>query len=331
MADQPTAVGTFLNEHSVLPGTVDTFDDAPAPDNDLLADGTNYRDTYYQETNFLFSNVGVPRIEDKDGGTEANAGILKGTLQGDTFENGYGLYNAFANGGSTTEKIDAITKAGSTAADWSSAVQTFGKAIKGTSALAKFDPFNFIGSQLMSWMLEHVEPMRKSLDSITGNPDMVQAYSDSWKKIADHLTTTAGELAAAVDTGIGQWTGCAAEAYRARATELASTIAEKAAVAQILADCNKSMKSIVETVRGIVVEILSSLAGMLLEMTAILIASAGTASPALIARALADISLATMSVGRMLIKLAEALVSTKTLAQSAVQLVRGVAGVESAK
>ncbi|MFD6396185.1 hypothetical protein [Nocardia sp. NPDC060249] len=326
MADGPNAAGTFLNEHTVLPGTVSTFDDGEAPENDLLQDGVDYRDTYYQEDNFLFSNVGRPT-----GGEEPDAGIMKGTLQGDTWENGIGLYNAMTGDGSIMTKVDAISKAAGTAGDWASAVTMFGKAIKGTSTLAKFDPFNFLGSQLMSWMLEHVEPVRKSLESITGSPDMVQAYSDSWKAIAESLTTTAQEWATALDTGIGEWAGAAAEAYVAAATELTGKIAEKAAVAEVLSECNAAMKGIVETVRGIVVEILSNLAGMLAEMTALLIASAGTATPALIARALLDISLATVTVSQMLVKLAQALIDTKMLAQSAVKIIQGVTEVETAK
>jgi uncharacterized protein YukE len=326
MADGPNAAGTFLNEHTVLPGTVSTFDDGEAPENELLADGVDYRDTYYQEDNFLFSNVGRAT-----GGEEPDAGIMNGTLAGDTWENGLGLYSAMTGDGSIMTKVDAISAAAGTAGDWASAASTFGKAIKGTSTLAKFDPFNFLGSQLMSWMLEHVEPVRKSLESITGSPDMVQAYSDSWKAIAESLTTTAQEWATALDTGIGEWAGAAAEAYVAAATELTGKIAEKAAVAEVLSECNAAMKSIVETVREIVVEILTNLAGMLAEMTALLIASAGTATPALIARALLDISLATVTVSQMLVQLAQALIDTKMLAQSAVQIIQGVTEVETAK
>ncbi|MFD4438708.1 hypothetical protein ACFWPK_02900 [Nocardia sp. NPDC058519] len=326
MADGPNAAGKFLNENTILPGTVSTFDDGEAPQNDLLVEGVDYRDTYYQESNFLFNNVGVPQ-----GGDEPNAGIMKGTLQGDTWENGYGLYNAMTGDGSIMTKVDAISKAAGTAGDWASAASMFSKAIKGTSTLAKFDPFNFVGAQLMSWMLEHVEPMRKSLESITGSPDMVQAYSDSWKAIAKSLTTTAEQWATALDSGIGEWAGAAAEAYVATATELTGKIAEKAAVAEVLAECNAAMKGIVETVREIVVEILSNLAGMLAEMTALLIASAGTATPALIARALFDISMATMTVSQMLVKLSQALIDTKTLAQSAIKIIQGVTAVETAK
>ncbi|TCJ95295.1 WXG100 family type VII secretion target [Nocardia alba] len=326
MADGPNAAGTFLNEHTVLPGMVSTFDDGEAPDNALLSDGVDYRDTYYQEDNFLLSNVGKPT-----GGEEPDGGIMKGTLAGDTWENGLGLYNAMTGDGAIMTKVDAISKAAGTAGDWASAGSMFAKAIKGTSTLAKFDPFNFLGAQLMSWMLEHVEPMRKSLESITGSPDMVQAYSDSWKAIAESLTTTAQEWAAALDTGIGEWAGEAAQAYVATATELTGQIAEKAAVAEVLSECNTAMKGIVETVREIVVEILSNLAGMLAEMTALLIASAGTATPALIARALLDISLATATVSQMLIKLAQALIDTKMLAQSAVKIIKGVTEVETAK
>ncbi|MFD3594204.1 hypothetical protein ACFWU5_15870 [Nocardia sp. NPDC058640] len=326
MADGPNAAGRFLNQHTILPGTVSSFDDGEAPQNDLLEGGVDYRNSYYQESNFLFSNVGVPQ-----GGDEPNAGIMKGTLHGDTWENGLGLHKALTGDGSVLDSTEAIAKAASTGHDWYDAASMFGKAIKGTSTLAKFDPFNFLGTQLMGWMLEHVEPMRKSLDSISGNPDMVKAYSDSWAKIAAHLQTTAQAWAGALDTGIGDWAGCAAEAYRKKATELTGRIAEKAAIADVLAKCNEGMKRVVETVRTIIVEILSSLAGMLAEATAILLVSAGTATPALIARALFEISFATAKVGTLLLELSQAMMSLKSMALNAATLIRGVTEVETAK
>ncbi|MFC6012067.1 WXG100 family type VII secretion target [Nocardia lasii] len=335
MADGPNAAGRFLNENTLaFPGNADTFDDGPAPDNDLLTveDGSvDFRDTYYQEGNPFLSSVGLPEVKDKDGKQEVDSGIFKGTIHGDTLENGYGLYQALTTDASVLDRTEAIAKAAITGRDWYDAATTIGKAVKGGSALAKFDPFNFLGSQLMSWMLEHVEPMRKSLDSISGNPDMVQAYSDAWGNIAQHLRTTATEWAAALDTGIGGWVGCAADAYRTRATELTGQIAEKAAIAEVLSKCNEGMTRVVETVRAIIIEILSSLAGMLAEATAILIVSGGTATPGLIARALLDISLAMTSVGSLLVELGKSLMTLKTMAMDAVQLIRGVTEVETAK
>ncbi|MGW4631946.1 hypothetical protein [Nocardia sp. NPDC004415] len=333
MADGPNAVGTFLNEHT-LPGLANNFDDGPAPktESDLLTDSVDYRNVYYQEGNPLLNNVGKPGLkENSKGETEADAGILKGTIAGDVWENGYGLYDAMTGGASVLDKADAITKAASTGQAVSDVVTMFMKAIKGTSTLAKFDPFNFLGSQLMSWMLEHVEPLRKTLESLTGSPDMVQGYSDSWGKIATHLEKTAKAWGTALDSGIGAWTGAAAEAYRATATELTGKIAEQSALAQTLADANEGMKRIVEAVKGVVVEVLSALAGMLAEFTAIMIASGGTATPALISRALFQISASATKISTLLFAMANAMVSVKSLVQAAVQVVRGIVEVETAK
>ncbi|MFC4128779.1 WXG100 family type VII secretion target [Nocardia rhizosphaerae] len=327
MAGDQTTAGRWLNENFLpVPGNVDTFDDAAAPENDLLSDGVDYRDTYYQETATVLQNVGTPDL----GAEEPDAGFFTGTLIGDVLESGAGAYHS-STGGDVMGKVDAISQAGGTARDVADAASIFIQGIKGTTTLAKFDPFNFLGSQLMSWMLEHVEPLRKALDSVSGNPDMVQAYTDSWQAIGEHLTATAEQLATALDSGIGEWAGSAAEAYRANATELAGKIAEQGAVAQVLSDCNTGMKSIVEAVRGVIVEILSSLAGMLAEATALLLISGGTATPALIARALFDIGLASAKVGTLLIELGTALVEVKSLASAAVQVVKGVAEVETAK
>ncbi|MFF0543859.1 hypothetical protein ACWEQ0_17570 [Nocardia thailandica] len=329
MADGPNAVGRFLNESMPpLPGTIDTFDDAEAPRNDLLRGPVNYRDNYYQEDIPVLKGVGLPGVDEKG---DADAGYMKGVLIGDVWENGYGLVKTMGSG-STMDKVDAIAKAGGTGKDVFDAASTVFKLASGTTTtLGKFDPFNLLGSQLMSWMLEHVEPLRKTLESVSGSPDMVQAYSDSWTAIAEHLTATAAAWAKALDTGIGEWTGATADAYRTRATELTGKIAEKAAIAQALSDCNAGMKKVVEAVKAIITEILCNLAGMLAEITALLIVSGGTASPALIARALLDISLATASVGKLVYQLVDAIVSLKAALQNIVRIIRGVTEVETAK
>ncbi|APE34401.1 hypothetical protein BOX37_11025 [Nocardia mangyaensis] len=320
---EQTELGSFLNESGVwVPGEdLDTFDDAPAPANDLIADGTDFRDEYYQETNPFLRNVG--RTSLADGEDAADGGIMKGTLAGDTFEGASNLVNAFTSDSSITDKIAAITSAAGTAGQWGELAK-MGTAIAKGSTLAKFDPFNFLGSQLMSWMLEHVEPLRKTLDSLAGNPDMVEAYSASWTAIAQRLTDVAQQWATQIEQGTAEWIGAARDAYRAKATELAASIAEKAALAEALAKVNDAMLRIVEAVRGVITEVLSSLAGMLAEITALLIASAGTATPALIARALFDISMASMTVSQLLITMAKELVDVKALAGAAKEIIRGV-------
>lgn len=298
--DTQNRVGRWLNESPyspVLPGQIDTFDDAAAPDNDLLVDEVDYRNTYYQETLTVLSNTGAPQREGSD------PQILNGTILGDAFET---VNGAGAN------PIGAAQDAWGVARD---VLDVYGSVrdFRAGQTLAFFDPFNFLGGQLMGWMLEHVEPLRKSLDSVSGNPDMVQAYSQSWAKISERLAEIAETWGGAIAPGTAGWAGAAGDAYRDHAQALVARVTALAGLADVLAQVNEAMSGLVEAVRSAITDVLADLAGVLAEITAILIVSGGTATPALIARALLGISTAGLTISQLLLRLAAEIVDLQSL------------------
>ncbi|MEV5393968.1 WXG100 family type VII secretion target [Nocardia farcinica] len=321
-------VGKFLNEEAVLPGFPSAFDDPAAPEgNDLIEDKADFRNEYYQEDVPFLTKVGVPKGQ--VGEADPDAQILKGTVVGDTFE---GLHNAWAalqGQDSGRNLYGAALKAWGVAADAVEIADMAKNYLRGIP-LAKFDPFNYLGGQLMGWMLEHVEPLRKSLDSLAGNPDMVKAYSSSWAKISQELAGVAADWQRDCATRTAGWVGATADAYRAKVDELTADLITQAGLADVLSTVNQKMADVVDGVRGIITEILNSLAGVLVEIAAILIASAGSASPGLIARAVFEISTATMSVSRMLTQLATVLFDIAALADDVTKMLVGVVEVQAA-
>ncbi|TQM33402.1 hypothetical protein [Nocardia bhagyanarayanae] len=301
------------------------FDDAEAPeDNELLEKGVDHRNAYYQEDVPFLRNVGIPTGQGQ--GTDANAGIFAGTPIGDLFEGGHKVFaGASAGPGKTYEGAMQVWAGISAAQD---AFEIAGDIAKGIT-LAKFDPFDYVGSMLMGWMLEHVEPMRKALDSLAGSKDMVAAYSASWQATSKKLAEVADTWKKEITEGTAGWVGATADAYRTKADAVIAEIVGQAALADLLNKVNEKMSKIVEGVRGIITEVLNSLAGMLLEIAAILIASAGTASPALIARAVFGISTATMTVAQMLSTMASSLIGLGALVRNLAQIVAAVVGIEN--
>jgi hypothetical protein len=64
------------------------------------------------------------------------------------------------------------------------------------------DPIGYVSGQLASWMMEHLEPLRKVLHGLTGEPEMIKAYAASWAHISEELgAVSAGYAAAAEGTG----------------------------------------------------------------------------------------------------------------------------------
>src|SRR5690606_6660334 len=197
LMSEQTKPGQFLNEAPINTTNL-LFDDEARPDNELIDENADYRNEYYQETNFLYSNIGKPQAADGD--DPADPGILTGTLHGDVYE----TYQLFASG----DQLAAVVKGFGVA----STVTDLFEAVASGNYL---DPFSWLGGQVMSWMLEHVEPMRKTLEAIAGSPDIVAAYSTSWENIATELDEVAAGWAQAVVTGTAEWIGETADAYRA--------------------------------------------------------------------------------------------------------------------
>ena len=266
-------IGEWLNEHH--PG----FDDeAPPEDNENIADGTDYREEYYQEDLFLHSNIGL------DGEDDGPPGYFEGTLVEDAWK----VFTDLQSGTVVDATLGAM-----------GVVTTIADGLK--------DPFALIGSQLYSWMLEHVEPMRKTLDALAGSPDMVEAYANSWTNISEELTSIGADWQAALDADIASWSGHTATAYRTYAAGLVDQLGAAAGVAASLASMTEKASKMVDAVRTLVSTILSDLAGALLSWTVQIAASVGTAAPAVAAQAAGRIATESAKISVLVTRLLDVL------------------------
>ncbi|UAK32368.1 hypothetical protein K8O92_32595 [Nocardia asteroides] len=173
-----TTIGDWLNENT--PG----FDDRKKAENTpLIAERTDYREEYFQETVFWMHDIGLKQDQET-----RLPGILSGTIAGDAWE----AYANFLN----AKTFEAITR---------------GIAVGATVADAGLDPFGFVGDQIAGWMLTHVEPYRKVLDALAGNDKMVGAYSESWNRIAKELADMSTTWQAGLEADIAMSTVLAAQ------------------------------------------------------------------------------------------------------------------------
>ncbi|MFI6169522.1 hypothetical protein ACIBCN_22260 [Nocardia sp. NPDC051052] len=270
-----TQIGKYINENMLGVGL---DDDAKPADNDLIADGTDFRDEYFQETLFPYHHIGLST--DDSGVPE----VLKGTTAGDAWQTYADLNGA--------NLLDGLLGAGGVGLDvWEMFT----------------DPFGYVGSQIAGWMLEHVEPYRKVLDGLAGNADMVKAYADSWANISKALTGVSTDWQTAVQTDTAKWTGAAATAYRNRATEMTDHISAAGGVAASMSELIAKAKEIVGAIRGLVGDILASLAGALIAYTLELALSLGAAGPLVAAQVLQRIGRDGLKITQLLAKLRSAL------------------------
>lgn len=269
MANQ---VGDWLNE--TLPG----FGDAAAPEgNPLIAEGTNFREQYFQETVFTFSNIGFE-------GEEGPWGVLEGTL----------AYDAW-------KVVSDFNKQ-----DFLSGVLG-GIDVGATVVGAYMDPFGFVGAQIAGWMLDHCEYLRRTFDALAGNPEMVEAYAETWTNIAEELTAIGGDWQTALDRDIAAWSGETANAYRGYAATAIDHIKAAGGAAATLATMTEKAAKIVDAVRTLVHDILVALAGALIGWTIELGLSLGTAAPVVAIAAAGRITAESVRVATLVTKLGIAL------------------------
>ncbi|WIX83010.1 WXG100 family type VII secretion target [Amycolatopsis carbonis] len=114
-------------------------------------------------------------------------------------------------------------KTGIESGDWASAV--LGAAGTAMDALAVVaDPFGAILSSGVSWLMEHVGPLKDALDKLAGDPDQITAKAQTWQNISQELAAIGEDLTSLVQTDLQGWSGSAADAYRQRASDLAAVL-----------------------------------------------------------------------------------------------------------
>ncbi|MEU5695063.1 hypothetical protein [Actinosynnema sp. NPDC020468] len=125
------------------------------------------------------------------------------------------------------------------------------------------DPLGSVASNLLSFVMEHVAPLKRVLDDLAGHADAVAAQAATWKRISVAVgeVRTAFQRESVADTA--GWSGQAAEAYRARAADTAALLGAAAEGADGLASAVELAGLLVAVVRENVRDTIADLVGRL--------------------------------------------------------------------
>ncbi|WP_309115900.1 hypothetical protein [Saccharothrix sp.] len=250
--------------------------------NPLVDQRSDLRNNYLQDLNPL-ENMGAP---DAESGTGFMTGIT-----------------AFEAGWTIAQGIDQ---------------NDLGLIISGVAAgaldvaSAAVDPIAYVAGQLFSWMLEHVEPARAALHAVTGNPDMVKGYAQTWTNIENEMLKLGEEFEKAANSGVTDWTGAAAEGYLRKADGVAGIAKGAAGGAHGIAGITLAMAEVVGGIRVAIRDLLATLAGALVSWAIELACTLGAAAPLVVAQATAKIAQVVRIVASMLKALGKALSSALT-------------------
>ncbi|MDA3647243.1 hypothetical protein OU416_24515 [Saccharopolyspora indica] len=134
------------------------------------------------------------------------------------------------------------------------------------------DPIGTLLSYGLSWLIEHVEPLKEALDWFAGDPDGVKAYGETWANVSQAVGQAATQYNDAVKSDTAEWTGQAGDAYRKHAAEKGEALGAAAELANTISSVVTIMGEVVsfvrEFVRDLVADCISRLITYALEALA---------------------------------------------------------------
>jgi uncharacterized protein YukE len=151
---------------------------------------------------------------------------------------------------------------------------------------AILNPANALLSAGVSWLIEHIEPLREAVDQLAGDPAAINAYADAWQAVATKLHSAQERFGEIIGPDTQSWTGEAADAYRTSAREQQGGLAAVAATAEAVAAAVRSAGTVIgsvrDMVREIIVECVSTILSRLPIWLGLVSATLGLALPGII-------------------------------------------------
>jgi len=165
--------------------------------------------------------------------------------------------------------------------DWAEAgINVLGAGIDALGFLT--DPFGTLLSSAFAWFIEHVEPLKSMLDSLAGNPGVINQNAATWGNVGDHLKKAGEDMARMVDADTSAWRGAAIDAYTAVAKAEALGHAAEG-VGAALTGAGVAVATVRTIVRDLISMAMSELVQALIRWAAAALLTVGLATPGIVA------------------------------------------------
>ncbi|WP_284749080.1 DNA/RNA non-specific endonuclease [Amycolatopsis sp. RTGN1] len=199
--------------------------------------------------------------------------------------------------------------------------------LAGEIAGAAIDPFGYLMSSVASFLMEHIQPLKDMLDSVAGNPPVIQSYADTWGNVSKTLGERKTDFDNAVKNGTAGWTGQGADAYRKFAAEHSDALSGAATVAGAISTVTMIMGQVVSFVRETVRQLIADLVGKLIAWVMEEVFSLGFGTPVVVAQASAAIAKWGKKIGELLKKLTDTIRRVSPLLSKLVDIFEKIAKV----
>lgn len=165
------------------------------------------------------------------------------------------------------------------------------------------NPVGTLISYGLNWLIEHVKPLQDALNQLAGDADQIAAYSQTWKNIAQAVGQSAKDLAATVEKDTANWTGQAADTYRANLKNKIDHINAAATCAETIGTVVEVVGVITGAVRAMVRDMVTQAVGDFIQDALEEVCSLGLGTPVVVAQVVEQVSAWMEKIGALIKRL----------------------------
>lgn len=155
---------------------------------------------------------------------------------------------------------------------------------------AVIDPIGTLVSWGAGWLIEHIKPLSDMLDWVSGDPDQVAAYGQTWRNVATTTNGNADVYKGYVDGDLKSWADPTGDMYRSLAASRYEAMHEMAASAEVISKITDALATVVGIVRAGIKWLISFILGKIVSWLAEEAASLGLATPLVVAQAISGVA-----------------------------------------
>lgn len=165
------------------------------------------------------------------------------------------------------------------------------------------NPVGTLISYGLNWLIEHVQPLQDALNKLAGDADQIAAYSRTWANVGQAVQKAAKDLAATVEKDTANWTGQAADTYRANLKNKIDHINAAATCANTISTVVEIVGVITGAVRALVRDMVTQAVGDFIQDALEEVCSLGLGTPAVVAQVVEQVSDWLEKIGALIKKL----------------------------
>jgi hypothetical protein len=165
------------------------------------------------------------------------------------------------------------------------------------------DPIGALASWGVGWAIEHIKPLSHVLDMLSGDPDQIAAYAQTWHNIGTVTNTSAEMYRDDVSKDIPSWQDDTAAIYRSLASVRLDTLHGLKEAAEGMAGLAEALHMVVNAVRSGIRALISMLVGKIISWAIEEAATMGLATPVVIEQAMVAIGQTAARITKMVAEL----------------------------